>query len=86
MITVEGLGFIQGGCSPHYQDGQRVEQSLLASEHAKIFCIDNCAAIEFNNEKMKIISSAEEAQCRVLEGRKSKTLDKNKVYNISSDL
>ena len=64
-VKVDGLGFLDYMFVPHFSSDPKkkedLEKVLKENKSIKALCIDNCSAVEFNDDGMKIIKSNKDA-------------------------
>jgi dipeptidase E len=64
-VKVDGLGFLDYMFVPHFSSVPKkkedLEKVLKENKNIKALCADNCCAIEFNDDDMKIIKSKKDA-------------------------
>ena len=64
-VKVDGLGFLDYMFVPHFSSDPKkkedLEKVLKENKNVKALCVDNCAAVEFINNDMKIIKSNKDA-------------------------
>lgn len=64
-VKVDGLGFINYMFAPHFSSDPKkredLEKVLKENKSVKALCVDNCCAVEFNDDKINIIKSNKDA-------------------------
>ena len=65
-VKVNGLGFLDYMFVPHFSSDPKkkddLEKVLKENKSVKALCTDNCCAVEFNDDRMKIIKSNKDAR------------------------
>ena len=65
-VKVNGLGFLDYMFVPHFSSDPKkkddLEKVLKENKSVKALCTDNCCAVEFNDDRMKIIKSNKDSR------------------------
>lgn len=66
-IKVEGLGFLDYMFVPHFSSDPKkkidLEGVLKENNDIKAYCLDNCAALKIEDDKISVIKSKSDAKC-----------------------
>ncbi len=66
-VKISGLGFLDYMFVPHFSSDSKkredLEKVLKENKSVKALCSDNCSAVEFNGNEIKIIKSNKDAKC-----------------------
>lgn len=64
-VKTEGLGILDYMFVPHFSSDPKkkedLEKTLKENKSIKALCVDNCSAVEYNDDKIKIIKSNKDA-------------------------
>lgn len=65
-VKIDGLGFLDYMFVPHFSKDPKkkedLEKTLKENKNIKALCVDNCCAIEFDNDNVKVIKSNKNAK------------------------
>lgn len=66
-VKVEGLGFLDYMFVPHFSSDPKkkldLEDVLRKNNDIKAYCLDNCAALKIEDDKISVIKSKSDAKC-----------------------